>query len=434
MEEFKIQKGEPLSPETIIDLPERSYAQEVLLTPIPFSNRVDVLSDYFKPSSRSLTAKEIAVFLNTSEWNVVKLADKLQASIVPYSTEEEPRYEMYTLEVIQEELEWQKTVKELPEFLSAKKIGSYLNKEYDWVIRNAYEIAAYSEINDSRYKNQAVVYHKDTIEMLRELILHAPPANDWYLQSELEDILGKSTSWIKKRVKDYEIQSSPRTALISGEVVPHYPPEALALLTDLLEEIPPPALDWMTEQGMARELGVDPGWIRARIVPYRNLAEQRLNIGNIPHLHFPPSVFDELTCLLNEVPTAEAGWLTAGEIEKLLSLSDTWVSKRLEPYKDQAVSLRSSVNRPLYHYPPEVVELLRDEAEKLAPPAQDWITKKKMSKILGKHGSWIDLRLSKVHARPEMRRDSLGREFIHYSPFVYQRLHDLMVEERTDKR
>ena len=76
MEEFEIRPGERLPAETRMEMPEVSYEQELIMTPVPFENRVAYLSDFVKPHAKRETIEHIAKALGVSVGRAERMAEE----------------------------------------------------------------------------------------------------------------------------------------------------------------------------------------------------------------------------------------------------------------------------------------------------------------------------------------------------------------------
>lgn len=427
--EFEVKPGALLPPETRIPLPEMSYEQEIINTPVPFNNRVEFLSYYLKLKTRPMAVHEITEKLKISEYALSKMAELVGAS----SSEKDGHtvFEEFTLEVIQEELEWAEYSKAQDEYISAYQIATILNKGVNWVREHAYGMGVYPTTERTTPQGTIYLYPKSLIEMLRIYILHFPPANDWYSQNEAESMIGKSDSWIAKRVKQGNLTSQLRVSNTSSFIGIHYPLETINTLQKLVTEIQP-AGDWLTYSRLAIELGVTRAWIDKHIKTYHHLSEMRLTDYGEEKRHYPLIVKEELHKILSKEYLPAGDWLTIWGISKKLNRTVDWVEARISTHKDSAEKRVSLAGKLEDHYPPKVVELLRVESNTYTE-AGDWSTVNGMAEHLGHTSKWVSARLTPYADFQETRKSAVNNTpRKHYPPFVETALNELDLDKLNE--
>ena len=355
-----IKRGERWPVETRMEMPEQSYAQELLSLPIPFENRVEFLSDYSKIIDRKQTAIQMSKILNTSKEVIVRIANDVSADIIDNSSEGEPIYEANTLEVIESEIEWRVSYEKLDDIISVKVIAAFLGKEEIWVNNRLNELNIILP-PETRMSSGHIGrgYDKKIVIDLRHLMLHAPPAKNMYNLQQMEVILGRHRDWIRPRLEKLGYAALSRTSILSGEVGLYFKDEALEALQVLNMNLAPPAGDWLTVGTIAKALSKDRKWVLARIGEYDELSEIRRDDFDRELVHYPPLVLEELTKLVVTVPMNNYGWLTEDEVAEMLCKSRGWVKKRAGSESVNSSVLLDQNNRPRMHYSPEIIDTLQ---------------------------------------------------------------------------
>jgi|GEM_PF-6279505 len=357
--------------ETRMEMPEHSYAQELLGIPVPFENRVEFLSDYSKNILREQTSLQISKIINTSSATVERIADEVAAGIVDVSTNGQPIYEAYTLEVIENEIEWSTLYNKLDAHLPVAAIASFLGKQEIWVQNRLNELNV-ALPPETRLKSGRMGrgYDKKIVISLRHIMLHAPPAKNMHNLHDMEAILGRHRDWIRPRLQKLGFAALTRTSVLSGEVGLYFTDEALEALKIINMNLAPPAGNWVTVGTIARLLSKDRKWVLKRIDAYQELSEIRRDDFDRELVHYPPFVLEELQKLV--VPTAKNiyGWLTEDEVAEMLCKTRGWVKKRVSEIQTGSLLLLDENNRSRVHYSPEVVDELQlkyfvDEENKL---------------------------------------------------------------------
>ena len=117
----------------------------------------------------------------------------------------------------------------------------------------------------------------------------------------------------------------------------------------------------MTSTSIKQLLGMGESWVKAHLKNYEDKSEIRLNATHKPARHYPPQVIEALQVEVEKIPPAD-GWFTSYGIMKLLQVENRWLEKELEKYRDVAELRRSAHKNEVLHYPPEVVEEIEEQA------------------------------------------------------------------------
>ena len=256
-----------------MELPELSYEQELLNTPIPFSNRIEFLSDYVKSEAKPMSLRQICAATGMTQRQGRVYVDELKPDVVGLIDGTEEMFEPYTLEVFEDEREWDESFGQLDSYLSIDAMATYLARHRDWVTKNLNGLGVYPSLRQNSQKHLLSLYPKESVWMLRSLSLHFPPANDWWSTDELHEEFHRGHEWIRSTLGRLGVQTSLRTSVGSRVVVPHHAPEARDVLKTVLHE-QKPAGDWLTVWGLAETLGKHNSWVKKRIVEYDHLSEE----------------------------------------------------------------------------------------------------------------------------------------------------------------
>lgn len=421
MEEFEIRPGERLPAETRMEMPEVSYEQELIMTPVPFENRVAYLSDFVKPHAKRETIEHIAKALGVSVGRAERMAEEV-GSVPSLDHHGILKYEHFTREIIEEELEWQQLYDQLDEFVSAGDLAYHLAKSKKWIREHSYGAGIYPERRVGTAGRVIDMYPKIALPMLRTILLHTPPANDWYTTTEVETLLGRSKEWIDGAIAEYGLETEIRFSVLAHRETPHYPDETVQMLHKISREMKP-AGEWLTETQIAEKIGKSNSWVSLRLKQYDEVAEERLDDTSRRWLHYPPEV---ITALCNEVeslPEAAHDWLTANAIAKQLKVTKDWVDARIGAYVDlgenRLFTGGKNSQKEAMHYPPEVLESLKELKEASPPLAGGWLTVNMIAHRIGRSFKWVDTRMSDYSKFAALRQvDGSNLPAVHYPPSV----------------
>ena len=355
--EFEITPGELLPPETRIPLPEMSYEQELLNTPVPFENRVEFLSDYVRLDVKRKPAKDIAVNLGISIEQVISYAQIVGAE----QSHDDTVYDMYTEEVIADELAWEVSFSELDAYLSSKRISQYLGRGVHWVEQQAYGLGVYPIERLMPSGRKARAYPKGTAWMLRHIMFHTPPANDMYSIEEARKLVGKSRDWIEKQVESRNLPFSWRMSAVNHDISRHITGLVLEELQKLVRGLAPPAGNWMTDQRIASLLERDEDWVTLRANKMPHASKRLLDDSQVERLHRSPEVFLALKRESEEnrkIPFVTPDVLSVKALAKRLGRSERWVRNRSTLIKDFAQDRRTLQGRPGVFYSENAINIL----------------------------------------------------------------------------
>lgn len=416
--DFKIVPGERLPVDTRMELPEMSYEQELLNTPVPFENRVAFLSEYSRMYFKEMSLDELVESLDMSRRSVKSLLVEMD---VPLSDDlSGEKYDESARELLAEEFIWESRVDELADAVPAVVIAQLLSKGAAWVHEQAYALGV-APIVERGGSRVSYLYPKELAHKLRILVLHLPPAGSWYGPREAMNIVKKDLSWISIQVKLHGLKSGSRLAgnNVGAE---HYPEETILALVKLAEVLPPPAGTWLTVRRMANILSKDRSWVASRVGKFEHLAEDRLTDINTVKPHYPPEVLEYLREeLAKETPGAN-DWFTPRAASRKLNRPLSWVLDTLSHLNEEGEDRKGVNNIEGAHYSPESFALLEKASLEAPQHANGWVTVPMITRMLMKTRTWVLKRLKEMEEPLEVRLDSMNRPNNHYHPDVIDRL------------
>ncbi len=249
-------------------------------------------------------------------------------------------------------------------------IESITKRNPDWIKDRISELGFIGEPRQSTKTGRIYKYYSpQQVDAIINISDHSVKAGDWLTLNSLSLQVPKSWEWIEKRLIDNYASVREAREDDHGVVRAYYPPYVLQELLQQAEVVAnyPEAGDYLTIVKIAKQVGHDFDWVINRLDFVSAKPETRMAGNKRESVHYPSSVVDELlsldsNILLRNQPENE-GWLTAKSIQVLLNKDKKWVKKRLAFYIDQSKPIKlHHVERT--HFPPNVVEALRLEAEK----------------------------------------------------------------------
>ncbi len=179
----------------------------------------------------------------------------------------------------------------------------------------------------------------------------------------------------------------------------------------------------MNANQISEEVGRSYGWTTKTLNGlYPNPPRQR---SSYKSLTYPRIAVQHLRDLTIATPPDE-NWHTLGKLKEITGFDREWIEKvlnkaGLKPEERRAVL----TGRELLHYPPEAEEILREAAERRAPPAGNWLTVQTIEDLLSKSHPWVQSRIDKYFSNlGELRQDDNKVERVHYPGNVLSALQE----------
>jgi len=347
------------SDETRMPIPEKSYAQELLETPIPLENRIAHLIPYIEPTAELLSSHAIAKRIGAEEYWVSSVAKRIGIELLPNDSGEGAAqlYPPLSLELLDEEWRWQQAYEALDEKISLYKVSQFLARPRQWIADKSAELGVFPEyIQEGR---PTFLYEKTIILALRHLILIVPPQGDWHSVADLEELTGVPETRIRTLIAKQAIQSQMRWSYSTARELPHFPPESRETVERERDARPEPAGEWDTVVGAARALSKSPDWVRSRIGPEYEKKELLDDSGK-PAIHYKGLV-DGLRDEAKKIESyPEAGhFVTLSRLASIVGRSKNWTADRLLDIEDLVMETRlDGRGIPATHYDPETAVIL----------------------------------------------------------------------------
>lgn len=346
VEDFEIQPGRRWSKDTLLEMPDMSYAQELLSTPVPVENRIAVLNNT-NPTFTSHTFRTIANSLNVS----VKTAETLAAEIdiIP----DKDTLPLYSFELLEEEVLWNRFVDTLPQQMGPRRVGNAISRDRDWVIQTANELAIFPAIDVAPNGLLRTRYDKSLVSALRTLMLHAPLASDWQNAEEFSREFRRSERWVVNILERNGIFPQDRMANKGQNVSPHYHPDSREVLRE--NNSYEMAGDWMTISRMATLLARGYNWVQIRIQKSGIVGEMRFDDTHKLARHYSPEIFEQLKHMREAEKTSVEleGYISEKELARRLGRTWKWVRSRSDKIDSIVVTYVDTQDRTMWLYPEE---------------------------------------------------------------------------------
>lgn len=347
--DFVIKPGRRLPAETRLELPEMSYAQELLALPIPLENRITYLSPSQQLLPKGLNAAAIASSKGIPiDW--VKTKAK-EIGVEP----DWGGYPEYTAELLEEEWRWEGIYASAGRHISLDSVAKYLGRGRPWVATWAADLGSYPRYRKLGRNREVLSYETGVLYQLRHILLAFPLSNGWYTLGDLATMTRLKPGRVVSILEENGVYGELRRCIHDLSEITHYPPDCLEILEDKSPRRLPPGGEWMTRHAMAEALGKDFSWVSERVKPYQ--AELRLNDQGKPADHYSRGVYE---LLLREAE----GYELAGEylgvrgLARVTGKSTSWVRRRLPYISVDSREMLDEGKRSYTHYHPSAAQAL----------------------------------------------------------------------------
>lgn len=211
-----------------------------------------------------------------------------------------------------------------------------------------------------------------------------------------------------------------------------YPPVVVDTLRSERQELVslPSAGDWLNTFGVKKRVGKSYLWVKNTLNRLGYVPEKRRDGAGRASDFFHPEVVEVLQEIASEFP-ASGDWVTVNRMTEILGVSYQWISLRVDSLGfDPEIRVMPGYGRPMLHYPPDVVESLRELRDQAlnTPLHEDWLTAQKLESLVARGPSWVAKRVRGLDY--EIRLDPQGVPRKHYPPETFERLTKISAEEK----
>lgn len=266
------------------------------------------------------------------------------------------------------------------------------------------------------------IYERARAIVVKEI--HGEPDKEWKSIQAIADSLDVDPTWVTRRIGPH--RATGLNCVVESQAAIRYPPKVVLSLQSLRQEQlgVPPAGGYLSLAAVCRLAGTREKRAKRILSSAGIVAEPRRDGNARVYLCYPPVSVEILKDF--SLPPAD-DWLTPSGIGQQLGVTKEWVVARL-PSIEHAGEVRAARfnAKPLRHYPPGVVDQLRDQApDPDVPPAAGWLTAQEIERLGQLPYLWVRERVQYGYHPSEQRRDSRNVVRTHYPPGLV----DLLVRE-----
>jgi len=369
-EEPKVTQEPYFTNETLMPMPDKTYAQELLDQPVPLASRIAHLVSYIdietytngELNTEYYIAKQIGAPVGWVKKRALEIG--IEATPSHFDPDDIPHsiYPSPSLELLREEFRWHGEIARLDAEVKIGEFERLLGKTEEWSMKYAGELGFVVHYVPSESGGRARLLPRAALGQLRHLILMFPPQEDWLTENEVSIVTGREPEWLMTNLGRVGIMTQQRWSNLTGKLLHFYPPDTEEAYLRMKSDLPQPAGNWLSVTGIARKLGMTYEWTSARLREINDsTAETRLNDINVPRLHYSPATIATVEHMAERVKgVPEIGdWYSISALSQAIDMSDSWVERRL-PYIASVPELRrNAACRVFMHYPPEALDELR---------------------------------------------------------------------------
>jgi hypothetical protein len=197
---------------------------------------------------------------------------------------------------------------------------------------------------------------------------------------------------------------------------------------------------WMTNNGLAKEIGISNGPVKKQAEKYRfhnpDLFKKYRSSNSRIREYYSPELVGKITIELTKYDDAPVGWVTNRGLARELKISAGKSIKEVEKYRliypDWFKDYLDKSRRKQEHYSPYLIEMLRTEFEEHEEAPDGWLVNKTLAENLGYSKEKIKNLSTKFRqSNPEwfvLYKTSRGTVYEHYAPDLIKK-----IKEELDK-
>jgi hypothetical protein len=286
----------------------------------------------------------------------------------------------------------------------------------------------------------------------KEIKKNEKPPIGWLNMAQIPKLVGKSRSWCEKYVDENLIKENSDKKLIkqyldkNNNLIYYYSPELVILIKEGAKKFAKPPKGWFNMYELRKKMKKSRFWFEKRIITIleknkdQNWQENYSDKGGNLVMYYSPEMIDLFKKEVNEYTEAPDGWLTCASIKDLLDRSQGWCEKKIRiilsenPDKDWENKYLSKHNGILrVHYSQELIDILKQEADKYESAPEGWFNISEIAKLVGMGEDWTSKNLKKIIEKnpdkdwKKKYLDGINNVNYHYSSEVVEKLKELIV-------
>ncbi len=239
-------------------------------------------------------------------------------------------------------------------------------------------------------------YSPELVDLIkRDLLKHEKAPEGWATRGELAKKWHRADRTIEKWTKPFKKSHPQWFKVFVGKNIPrsnmHYSPELIDKISKNLSDYEV-SIGWLTIGRLAKELGKAHITVQKISKRYRSTHTEWFK-QSFGFTYFSPELVEIIKKEATRYSSSPEGWMTSGELEKLLNRDRDTIRKFADKFKNEHPEwfqrfLQRKINRPEICYSPELVERikenLRHEKKKAENIAQNL---KALCKNISEHNS-----------------------------------------------
>jgi len=331
------------------------------LKDIPIENWLTFI-DKGKLDGPPQNASKIAQDLGTNDRWIHRMVHEFgfESEVQKTDDVEIAMYPPYAVAILKEEYAWRQYFKSLPTPLNVWQMTEAIGRSRGWTEKAL--IALDIKPSQMQRKGNRVVrlYPKLALKELRLINMAVPLDDGWYSIGQLVEQTQIDRDRLLRILRDAGIPSQERRSSLTGKVLQHFPPSVLTLLIEEKEKIIPAGGDWLTSFTIKEVLGRSGNWVNGKLQAYDTKSQLRLDDNNVPRLHYPPIVLEELRQLseFQEEAPERGEYLNLNALARATNHSGAWVQQRLNELGIEPEIRKDKLGRTYDYYNPELIAII----------------------------------------------------------------------------
>lgn len=201
-----------------------------------------------------------------------------------------------------EDKAWRKGYNMLPNEMNVYSIGVFLKMHGDWVTNMAEKLNITPIATKAENGATQTLYPKTLVRKLYAILQQTPSSDRWLTTSAIAKQLKLSYNVAHRAIQRSDIASEDRRSETTGMVRKHYPPEIVDRIKHEMQSISAKG-NWLSLNELSRQLNKDIKWVAKRVKErFSELGELRYDVNTRRSIHYPPEVYESLRQEANDRP------------------------------------------------------------------------------------------------------------------------------------
>lgn len=237
--------------------------------------------------------------------------------------------------------------------------------------------------------------------------------------------VGTNAKWVSREIMRFQLQPDFADVMYTSGKQEVYRPFVTELIREQYiwqqhyHDLP----SHLNMNRISDEVGRSRAWIQHQIDSMGPIGGV-FRKGKNKQIKMYPRVVVKKLREINLATPLDNGGVSLTALSELIGRDDGWIQRRMRDAGIEPEMRRSAITGLInIYYPQTALDLIAVLREESYPPAGDWLTVGRMSKMLGKSPLWIENRITEeMRECSEVRLDDALKPSTHYPPDFFEEL------------